>query len=511
MTSLGRAALGAGLGALVTLGAHPASRPFLTAPIPTATATQLAAQIHQRSDRLPAPERVSEAALWMQMAAERMENNKPLRKSERESVLKIAEAAARHDPDNAFWHQMQAVVHSAGGESGDAIDHWVRASKKQTWNDYQSELLTEARTRIRALTGANQSWQTSYVYYARSESSSRRIERYARELISTLGSDDKSLLLRYATLRNGSLMRDGSRSVPIGMRGSYVVELSSYPQGLSSIRSPKKLLLAQIALYNGLMQRGHTAQASEVLSSFRKNEAWRALTQRFDTAAEAGTLGAFSLLTVTLPSALLLCGMVGCLIWMLGRVIERQDAQRLSPQTLGVVAGGVGFLTYFLSQNVPASAVTALCVAFLSYGLERGRGQAAGELGPLFTFLTGLLAFVFLITFVLYVAAFSLPSKVLAHLIGLPGEFFGNQSMFIGLSAIIFGLLLLAVAFWSLAQRRSISSLLSLAMRRFGAGIAVAGLGLTCIVSPLCIYLDRSLDRTLGQLVDNEPVYHLLR
>jgi hypothetical protein len=200
--------------------------------------------------------------------------------------------------------------------------------------------------------------------------------------------------------------------------------------------------------------------------------------------------------------------LVGCLLWLLGGFIVRQ---RFSPWTVAVVAACLGFVTFFLSQSVLSSLAIALCTSFLSFGLDRGRAHSSDYVGPLFTFLVCFLALVFVATFVMYVAGFALPTISIVPLLGVPGEFFGNRSMFIGLTAIVFGLLLMSGPAWSLAQKRSTALMVSLALRRFGAIVGAGCLLLATILTPVCIFWDRSLDRTMGQLVGNEPVYYLIQ
>jgi hypothetical protein len=283
MTAVGRAILGATLGALLTLIAHPTSRPYLSTLALRVQPSDLAAQLYLRSERLPPPTNPIDAALWLHMAADRVYQGKKLTNAECDSVLKIATAAAKREPDNAFWYQMQAVFYQQAGKKAQAVNAWNRASHSQAWNDYQSQLLMHARQRISTLTRSQQSWQLAYVYSARSESAARLVESYARSLIARLDHEsDASLELRYTTLRNGSLVRDFSRSMKIGLRGANIVELASYPKGLSTIRSPKKLLLAQIAMFNSLMSSGKKQAAASAYESFRQNDAWRAMTQRED-------------------------------------------------------------------------------------------------------------------------------------------------------------------------------------------------------------------------------------
>src|SRR5438874_1396133 len=98
MTASARAFLGATLGALLTLFIHPVSRPFLTNLFVRATPSELAAQLYQRSKRLPEPTDLSTSALWLHTAADRILAGKPLRLSECDSVISIAARCAKQDP-----------------------------------------------------------------------------------------------------------------------------------------------------------------------------------------------------------------------------------------------------------------------------------------------------------------------------------------------------------------------------------------------------------------------------
>ncbi|HEY0867473.1 MAG TPA: hypothetical protein VGE01_08845, partial [Fimbriimonas sp.] len=450
--------------------------------------------------------------LWVHMAADRMISGRDLKTSEQQSLLKVVRAAARSDPENGFWPQMEAVFLHRVEKPAPALAAWRRASRCSTLNDYQSELLAAARGRIMSLTGSRQAWQLAYVYHARSDSAGILVERYARQLLGKLDLEGSEALdLRYVTLKNGSLLRDLSRSMAVGVRGADIVELASYPRNLSSIRSPKKLLLAQISMYNSLVDQNRPIQAASALQSFQQNDAWWWMAQRQDYKRESVVYSLQSLLTSALPSSLLFCGIIGTAVWGLGAILKLYEGRPYPPFAVALAASLLGFLTYFLSRNVLASVAIGLCVAFIAFGFDKGRTHRTEYVGPLFTFITSLLGLFFIVTFVLYVAGFALPTLAIVPQLGISGEFFGNQSMFIGLSAIVFGLLLLVAPAWSLVQRRSTQAMLSLALRRFGAFVSIGSFLLATAAAPVCIYQDRALERIFEQLVGNEPVYHLLR
>lgn len=515
MTPLLRAFWGAAIGAIATLALHPVSRPYLTQLFVGAHEGLFAEPGSSQSGSLPPPTDLVGASVWAQMASSRMLSKEPLTPKEQSSVLKILDAAARKDSDNAYWKQMEAVVLSDQGNMNLALQAWKRAARCQSWNDYQSERLLKERERIATATSGRQSWVLSYVYFCRSTASSVLIERFGRSTLSLAGLESvRGLDLRYQTLLNGYLLRQGSRSMPVGLHGANLVDLASYPGSLLAIQSPKKLLLAQLAYYNSLMaldtDEAHS-KARRATELFRDNDGWRYLTQRQPFEENATWMTLVSLFSASLPGAFVVCSAFGIIIWVCGSAFGQGRAKVLPIWGVVLTALATGFVTAIVSKVDIAGVAVGLAVAFLSFGPDRGRSSSSPDPGPLF----GLVMWVMAITFGAVTSAVllgaSLPARQLATKVEIPGDFVANQPMYFGLSALVFALFLMVAPLWGLVQRHSTATMLGLSLRRFGGILALGAITLTIIATPLAVFVDRGIERTLEQLVANEPLYYLLQ
>jgi len=116
MSPTARAVLGASLSALVTLCLHPASRPFMTGVASRASNTTLSNCIDTNSPNLAPPSTLSEASLWMELAAHRIIHREELSDKERTTLIALAEAASAKDRVNPFWLEMKAVFYANAGE-----------------------------------------------------------------------------------------------------------------------------------------------------------------------------------------------------------------------------------------------------------------------------------------------------------------------------------------------------------------------------------------------------------
>jgi hypothetical protein len=93
---------------------------------------------------------------------------------------------------------------------------------------------------------------------------------------------------------------------------------------------------------------------------------------------------------------------------------------------------------------------------------------------------------------------------------GAAPELYGGSSLFVGLSAIIFGVLFLMAPMWALVQRLGTPFVLGLALKRFGLVLGFGGLLATATLTPVAWWADLRLAGTLAKIVGNEPVYYLL-
>ncbi|MCB8932357.1 MAG: hypothetical protein M9921_08830 [Fimbriimonadaceae bacterium] len=517
MSRAARAYFGAMLGALLTLFWHPISRPFLWNGFSHWGASAVARStplIAGNLVRLPVPKSELDASLWLQAGSERLWVHRPPSDADRENLVLVARNAAVHEPENAYWRQMEAVFLGSLGRQEEARKAWVQAAKAVRWNDYQSVRLLGVREELAREEGSRLAWQLAFALRLRSSANAQAIRSFSRQVVS--GTDLVSpagLETRWASVMNARLMRDGARSIETGQTAAEMMEAASHPAGLPVARSHRVLLLARYDLINALMAAGMSERSNQVNRAYDSNDSWIALTRRVDTQefADMSILGALA--TATVPSALLAVAALGAILWMVGTIVHRSAVVRqlLAPPAAPALGVVFAVLAYLATGLVLAAIAVVLCFAFLVFTPPRVRSLTPDELGPLFRFILALLGMAIASTFGAFIASLSTPACELLFLIGVPREYYGGSTLFLGLSGIVLGLLLLISPGWALAQRIATPKVVGVAMRDLGCGLCAVCLGLAVVSAPAAVYADRVLNQNLQMLVENEPNYHLLQ
>src|SRR5437588_1406811 len=293
-----RAFYGAACGALAVLLVHPASRPFLLLPLTHWGESETFAHtplILENQKQLRPPRTLMDASLLMENGARTVAIRRGLQPVDIQKLVVVARNAALTDTDNAYWPQMEAVFLNVGSKLAgiseavhvryrkDAVDAWLRASKLSRWNDSQSKRLKMLQEQLAAEVGAPMAWQYSAAYRQRSTQQAFMIEETARDFVRSADSGSADALkIRYATLINGKLLREGAKSIEVGKIGADVVESAAYSKDVNpkfqrkseGWRRRNTLNIFEAQLH----KRGQIDAQINSEKIFRGNEAWLALT-----------------------------------------------------------------------------------------------------------------------------------------------------------------------------------------------------------------------------------------
>lgn len=513
MSSGLRAFLGALLGALITLAAHPISRPFILGTAYGMSVSRVRESIDHDTIELKPPRDLIGAALWLQLGFDKIATRHLLSPRERTSLIELAQAAAKRDSRNAFWKQALAALYLDEGQRDLALTSWLQASKSDGWKDYQSERLLSAQQSLESDTGALQAWQYAVAYYARSSASTICIERCGRALLGGLDYDSpRAQSIRYATLINGDMIRTGGRSNENSLHGANLVEVAAYPSNLTSTISPKRLWIGQNELLASLQRSGSADKVQRAKTAFAETDAWRALVFGDTDRPVIESLSYLSILTAQAPVAAVVTTIAGLMAWSLGMLTGRffGGSPKFSMPAIALLAILIGAGVYLLSFNAAATLAVTLSVSFLLVGSNHVRDVDTPDLGPLFTFVMLCIAIASASSLAAFVFARSVPAMSLAPALDVPQSYYERPAL-AGLSAVFLSLVFIAGPLYALVHRLGTPTVVSLSLRRVGAIMAFGGLIMTVILAPLCVYFDRSLCDQLYQLVSNEPVYHLTR
>ncbi|MFN3684482.1 MAG: hypothetical protein ACK41F_11205 [Fimbriimonadaceae bacterium] len=508
MSPAGRATLGALLGAWCVVLLHPTSRAWV-----------IGARLRQEpcpplTDAWRPPnERLKRAELLRARAADLRSPDARTPDRLREA-LEAARTANRAEPSNAYWAQMQAVFHQALGEARRARQAWEAAARSRRWNDLQTEELLERAELASRAHGVRQAWAMMAAYPVRSTDSVAALKSFAKVVQRQYGiRGESNLRFRIATVANGRLVRDGSRSLRLAALGSDILEMATYPPTMSSFPSQRALLIARYDLINATREAGMEEEAAGLLRSFQENDGWNTLLASVDPIAKAQQVALGSLMTAVLPGALAMLAASGLALWGTGWLLIRDArARRLfSPPwvyAMGVLAGVAVY--HQLRLWVPALAVAA-AFAFLGFGPSRVRRSGDADLGPLFGFTVWLFATVFAVFHTLMIAGKAWPGWHLLPFLQLDAEFVGGAGAWASLAGLCLSALLVVAPTWAIAERQSTPCVLGVALRLAGRYLTFSGAFLGLLALLVAIPLDRRLYNVGRELVQNEPLHYYVQ
>lgn len=506
-----RAFLGAVLGALITLAAHPASRPFILGATANVTPKELQKLLDEDASSLHPPRNLLDAALWIQLGYDKLEDGRGLTPKEVDSLIDVANAAAEKDSRNAFWQQSLAVLLLQKGQRDQSLHAWERASRTDYWKDYQSDRLLQTQRQLQRETGALQAWQYAVSFYSRSMSGGTQIETVAKSLLRNLDyQSDGARAIRYATLMNGNLLRIGGRSNEVSLHGANLVELAAYPSSLTSTPSPKRLWTGQNELLTALRKADERFRFDSAKAAFDDTESWRALVFGDVERRNPETIASLSIGTAVTPIATVAITIAGLIAWALGKSVGNilKTAPKFPIVGVAIAAGSLALLVFFLSRNFAATLAVALSIGFLLVTPKHVRQTTKADLGPLFTFVMLCISVLAATALAAFVFATSAPAIALAPQLGVPHSYYERPGL-AGLSAVFLSFIFIACPLYALVHRLPTPAVVSTGLRRAGAMMAIGGLLATVVLAPLCVYFDRGLCSQLSRLLSNEPVYHL--
>lgn len=511
MNTAGRACLGALIGAIITLIIHPASRPFMLAASTEIPPAKVKACLDHDTDAPPVPHDTAGASLWMELAANRIITHHPLREGELQTMLQIADRASEVESENAYWPQMKAVLLSWAGKPQPAYEAWRRASRSTFWNDYQTERLVTAQSRLAKLTGTDQAWQYAYVYYERSEIPALLIERYARTLLSQAGFDSRQdIETRYVTLVNGEMLRTGAKSLAVATHGANMVDLVGYPRDLLPESTPKRLWVGQNTLLNNMAKMGMADSTARARLIFGNNEGWRALTPD-DASEEMSLLGLSSTFSAGIVGACALSAFVGLLVWSIGWLASRYlgRAPRFTYWHVVPILVVLALIAGWLTHDVWAGFVGAISGGFLLVGPKQARRARPEDIGPLFSFLIVILSLQCGLAVAVFAIFKTTPAKALLPQLNIPIDFYSTP-LIPGLASIFMAIGVIAAPIWATVQKLGTPHVFTLALRKLGVYLAYGSLAAGIVLGPISVYADRRLEQTLRKMVGNEPIYYLI-
>ncbi|MBX3117655.1 MAG: hypothetical protein KF784_01205 [Fimbriimonadaceae bacterium] len=517
MNASARIALGVIAGSLLTLIIDSRSRPIALAGIVEqgrSTAIQSSNLIPQNSRQLSPPQNLIDASMYMQVGAIQLGPGGKLSSEEITTLLRVAEHAAKSEPSNAFWKQMIAVLELKRGRATEARTAWLEAATCTNWRDYQSERLFAIAKLLSRETGTPMAWHVSRAMMFRSDACANTIRQTGTSIISKSSTTSKGgLVVRYATLENGRLLRDGSRSITSGLSGVTLIELASLPPGIRvPERSPRNLIVSRLEFVKNLRGEGFPDEAKIAERAFSVNDAWSAFLNRDEADGLTQRLVQTSLVSATLPSALLMISLIGIAVLGLSKAFERWPKMMVVFRApFAPAIGGLAAIVLYLTTDLLLLALTAvLCIGFVAFTPSKTRSRPPDDLGPLFKVVCGTFVVVFVGLLSVFIIGLTRPAIEISELAVIPPEYIGGGTLPLGLAFIVLCLLCVAAPSWAFVQRIDTTRALTIAFRQFGSYTMWLCLVFGILAVPAGIFIDSRTEAQLSQILANEPNYYIL-
>jgi hypothetical protein len=499
------------LGSALTLLIHPVSREYLFGVLQLEPPNSVAELANIHPSALPKPSNTIDAAYWLQIASDKAIQGGAFSQRELSTLISVGKAAEKLEIDNAYWPQMLAVFLFENNRQAEARAEWARASHCQNWNDLQTKRLLKNRLHLAELGHFNQAWTYGYVYFARSDSPAKFIEAYAKKLVANSTIDDLAgITLRYQTVCNGSLLRDGSRSIRVGKFGADIVELATYPPSLSEVKGVKRLWIAQTSTVARLRQFGLADEARFADACFRKNEAWKVHTQAQDVEETVRNMCLAAIALSALPGSLMICALMGA-AGLLAVKLSRgsvQDLEFFSPKVVFPIGVIAALIAFWITKSWVVSVCLGGSLAFQVFNPRSVRKLRLNEMGPLFSLCLGSIWFVACSALSVYFISRSTAASAMLPLLGPSGEYFSDTHLFLAVTFAMLSLLFLTAPAWAILRKQRTPLVFIAAMQKFSAFLCLGSLALCAFSGPSSVYGDKTIAAELDKIVQNEPIYY---
>ncbi|MFM9873528.1 MAG: hypothetical protein ACKVQS_08715 [Fimbriimonadaceae bacterium] len=509
MTIANRAFLGAIFGAIIALFLHPLSRPWLQysfyrfSPSPTAIASPHLAKTLRT---LQPPKDDENLSLYVQVAAEKIASGELNSGKDTLLLAELCRNAADKDPLNAFWRQSEAVFQYALGNKGAAKTAWSRASKRPTWNDFQSQQIKDFLKEFAAESGTEMSWQSAVAIQLRSSA----VPKVTTSLGRTLLNEDQSQINRAETFLNAILIRDQARTTS-GSEYGYRLAETAATGPLKTPGSKRDKSFTRAEFPTDLYKSNHKILGDQIAKGLQENDAFQALVYSADTNRNLSRLTGQSILLASMPGALLFGAIItGILLFVAYLVPLHKFGDPVNPivptACALIFATGIYLLTHQITVSLWSLLVIALFAIHPPINLISPNLKV-----PRLNYLFGAFIAVFFSALIVAAAVVAAtPFQTLAP--SLPEGWWNDPTgYFTQVILIVVGSFILFNQITAYRLRRPAGRFCIIVARQSLAQASLACLFSSIILTPAAIYWDNKINQDLQKIALNETAYYLNR
>lgn len=517
-----RAFYGALLGALVVLLVHPASRHYLTPGIWMLSDSGFLREtdaLPENLTALPEPDSLEDTAYWLITACESEISGQPLDHDQILTIVEFAQNGAQQDPDNAFWRQIEAVFLLKLGNMDASRKAWEVASSAVRWDDYQTSRLNRILDGLKEESGHTLAWHVVLAENRKTEVHARVLLAYARELLSGLR-ERNEFFLRFWTLKNGKLMRDGIKTANGSQYAIEMIDLAAYSpyvedRGYEDIsRHVQPPLVEASRDQFRRLAADYLPRAAEIIqTTYKENEAWVAYVNPDEADTERQRLLVASILVATVPGTLIMIGLVGGVIFLFGVVLSKsKQLQFLLTAPWAQISGvAVAAAVFFTTGLVFPAIWTAIALASFGFRREKNREAVPQGLGGTYALLIGLMSVSFSVIVSALMISTSVPLEYLHDSIRASTVFDVSAQTLKSLAAVVLSLVLVSASVWGYVHHYPAERLAGESIKKFGLQVCLGCFALGVVIAPLSIALDHKYGATALKVFQNEPNYYWTR
>lgn len=513
MSTPSRLFLGLLLGALFVLLVHPMTRPlyaigfWMQGESPVATKSPYFLNNVSQAPTTSRPEEL--AYLLLIASSQRPKVSNSLEKSYR-YLANCAVGFGEAEYGNAYWFQIAALMYDRAGDTSSARSSWLKASTLDRWDDLQTLRLQTLAQQFQIENGRTMAWPDPLLILERNTAQVLELRRYATKIVNQYPTDYQ---LRFATHRNGVLIREGARSIRTGIYGVQVMQAATSPTEFNMATTYGTRLKARQKFVDELRGAGFQSEATLVERDSRVADAWQNVVESDENAERRTLLTWASLMSSALPGAFLIMSIWGVVVWFVGILMFRFGPLKPSPDYIRAPLLGMvfGYLVYSATGLVWPSMWAVLSIAFFVFRAENLKSSLPDSLPSPQRVTLNLITLFVALPMLAFLLGVNRAGRELLPILEIPAEYRAGSTVLIGLSIIFFSIAVFSSAIWAILEKRAHVPYLGLVFQKIGRNFAVLFSLASVVFAPICLIADHQIHSHLEKIMINEPNYTMSR
>ncbi len=506
MTPALRLLWGSLLGALVVLIIHPSSRPYyalFTRQLGPSTVLSTSPWMESNVKKVVPPTNRQEAAYFLVIVSRQYLGLRDISVAESQYAADLARQCSSLDPTNAFWLQMASVFDRSG-----KFTDWEIASNGTRWDDGQNSRLLFLSASMSKEYNTTMPWQNAALLNQRSSSHALAILRHARTEKVERDAPLESLL---ATLRNGQLILEGGRSIEVASIGAVLMQQSASGRESADTGSYSERLRQRQRFVDRLRAANMPGDAATVEAAYRNADSWSNVVDTAGNRRDRAERQIWSVIAASLPGCFVHIALLGIALMLLGYGLGFHKISHgiFSFPVAPILGLGIGTAIYAATWLVWPSLWAVLSLAFFVFQPTAVRSRLPEGLSGNHRIVIVIVGLVLASCYGLFIAGLGAPMRAIGPEFNIPQEYQAGSSLLLGSSLFSISIAVFSAPIWALIHKYEPVQLLKVVFVELGKGLLTTGLAASIVSTPICIFINRSLEGPISKTLLNEPNLHL--